>query len=71
MAGTRIWRVSAGGAPGRSGSVPLCVPEGQLVSSGLIVAGQFCIDALFGRGAPLRVRLYSLALTGPLKRASR
>ena len=36
MAGTRIWRISAAAAPVRSSSVPLCVPEGQLVSSGLI-----------------------------------
>lgn len=35
MAGRRIWRISAVGAPGRSCSVPLCVLEGQLVSSGL------------------------------------
>ena len=33
MAGTRVWRISAGGPPGRSGYVPLCVPEGQLVRS--------------------------------------
>ena len=28
-----IWRISAGDVPDRSGSVPLCVPEGQLVRS--------------------------------------
>ena len=39
MAGTRVWRISAGGPPGRSGYVPLCVPEGQLVSSGQIGPG--------------------------------
>jgi hypothetical protein len=37
MAGTRIWQTSAGGPPCRSGYVPLCVPEGQLVSSGQMV----------------------------------
>ena len=34
MGGTRVWRISAGGPPGRSGYDPLCVPEGRLVSSG-------------------------------------
>jgi hypothetical protein len=34
MAGKRIWRISAGGSPGRSGYILLCVPEGQLGSSG-------------------------------------
>ena len=32
MARTRNWRISAVGARGRSGFVPLCIPEGQLVS---------------------------------------
>jgi len=36
--GTRIWRISEDGPTDRSGSVPLCVPEGLLVSSGLIAA---------------------------------
>jgi hypothetical protein len=31
MAGARIWRISSGGPPGRSGCVPLRVPEGLLV----------------------------------------
>jgi len=35
-----IWRLYAGPAPVRSCSVPLCVPGGQLVSSGLIAPGR-------------------------------
>jgi len=38
MAGTRVWRISADGPPGRSGYVPFCVPEGRLVSSGPIAS---------------------------------
>ena len=52
MAGTRIWRISADGSPDCSGFVPLCVPEGQLVSSGRYIDDvelRMAIEALLNK----------------------
>jgi hypothetical protein len=46
ITGTRIWRIAADGPPGRSGYVPICVPEGQLVSSGRVEGWRQRAEAL-------------------------